>query len=77
MYDELENLVQAGLSPVQALNAATSAPAQRFGFSERGTIAVGKRADLLLVGGDPTINVSNARNIKKVWATCIAVTPVA
>ena len=77
MYDELENLVQAGLSPVQALNSATSLPAQRYGFNDRGTIAVGKRADLLLVGGDPTINVSNARNIKNVWATGIAVTPAA
>ena len=77
MYDELENLVQAGLSPVQALNAATSAPAQRYGFSDRGAIAVGKRADLLLVGGDPTINVSNARNVKNVWARGVAVAPAA
>ena len=77
MYDELENLVGAGLSPVQALNAATSVPAQHFGFYDRGAISVGKRADLLLVGGDPTTNVSNARNIKDVWVTGIQVTPVA
>ena len=76
-YDELENLVQAGLPPVTALNAGTRVPAQVFGFSDRGTIAVGKRADLLLVKGDPTTNVSNARNIQDVWVTGIQYTPVA
>ncbi len=77
MYDELENLVGAGYSAVQALNSATSVPAQRYGFFDRGSIFVGKRADLLLVAGDPTINVSNARNIKNIWVTGIAVAPAA
>ena len=76
-YDELENLVQAGLPPVTVLNAGTRVPAQVFGFNDRGTIAVGKRADLLLVKGDPTTNVSNARNIQDVWVTGIQYTPVA
>ena len=76
-YDELENLVQAGLPPITVLNAGTQVPAQVYGFGDRGTIAVGKRADLLLVQGDPTTNVSNARNIQDVWVTGIQYTPVA
>ena len=76
-YDELENLVAAGLPPVTVLNAGTSVPASVYGFSDRGSIAVGKRADLVLVSGDPTTDISNARNIQDVWVTGIQYTPVA
>ena len=37
------------------------------GLTDRGTIAVGKRADLVLVDGDPTQDISACRNIQKVW----------
>lgn len=77
MHDELENLVAAGLSPAQALRAATSVPAHYHGLSDRGIIAVGKRADLLLISGDPTKNISNTRNIQRVWNAGIEYTPVA
>ena len=76
-YDELENLVQVGFTPIQALNAGTSIPASVYGFGDRGKISPGKRADLILVSGDPTTNISNARNIQKVWVTGINYTPVA
>lgn len=52
--EELGLLVDAGMSPVQALYAATGSAAQLLGLAdELGTIAPGKRADLVLVAGDP------------------------
>jgi imidazolonepropionase-like amidohydrolase len=67
MHGEMEMLVAAGLTPVEALAAATSAPAKSFRLDDRGEIAVGRRADLLLVKGDPTINIKDTRNIVAVW----------
>jgi imidazolonepropionase-like amidohydrolase len=67
MHGELEFLVKAGLTPVEALAAATSVPAQAFGITDRGRIATGLRADLLLVDGDPTVDVTNTRSIAGVW----------
>ena len=54
LHGELELLVEAGLTPLEALSAATSVPADRFRLPDRGRIAPGLRADLLLVNGDPT-----------------------
>lgn len=67
LHGELALLVRAGLTPLQALAAATSAPARRFGLADRGRIAVGQRADLLLVGGDPTRDITATRAIDTVW----------
>jgi hypothetical protein len=67
MHGELELLVEAGLTPEEALAAATSRPADCFNLKERGRIAVGKRADLLLVKGDPTSHIADTRNILAVW----------
>ncbi|MGH8905786.1 MAG: amidohydrolase family protein [Egibacteraceae bacterium] len=67
IHRELELLVLAGLAPVEALAAATSAPATRFGLSDRGRIAPGLRADLLLVRGDPTTDIAATRAIEGVW----------
>jgi imidazolonepropionase-like amidohydrolase len=67
MHGELELLVAAGLSPTQALIAATSAPAEAFRLPDRGHIRRGMRADLLLVDGDPTSNIQDTRNITAVW----------
>ena len=58
VHGELELLVGAGLTPVQALTAATSAPARAFRLADRGMIAPGKRADLVLVDGDPTTDIA-------------------
>ncbi len=69
MHRELELLVQAGLSPAEALTAATSAPAKAFALDDRGRIAPGLRADLLLVKGDPTRDVTATRDIVAVWKT--------
>jgi imidazolonepropionase-like amidohydrolase len=67
LHRELELLVQAGLSPLEALASATSAPAEVFGLTNRGRIAPGMRADLLLVGGDPTRTITDTRNLRLVW----------
>ncbi|KAH7214364.1 hypothetical protein DER44DRAFT_854148 [Fusarium oxysporum] len=68
LHDELEPLVMAGLSPADALRGATSLAASSFGFHDRGQIKMGYRADLVLLGADPTTNIQNSRSIKKVWA---------
>ena len=67
MHGELELLVHDGMTPVQALSAATSVAARAFRLSDRGLIRPGLRADLLLVQGDPTENILDTRNIVAVW----------
>ncbi len=67
VHHELQYLVEAGLTPLQALRAATQTTARRFGLDDRGRIAVGLRADLLLVDGDPTTNIADTLNIRAVW----------
>lgn len=68
LHHELQLLVRAGMSPVEVLRAATSVPAKRFALSDRGCIEVGKRADLVLVDGDPpTTNIADSLSIKSVW----------
>ncbi|HEU4889746.1 MAG TPA: amidohydrolase family protein [Thermoanaerobaculia bacterium] len=72
MHRELELLVQAGLTPVEALTAATSTPAAAFSLKDRGRIAPGLRADLLLVDGDPTSDITATRAIATVWKGGVA-----
>jgi hypothetical protein len=55
------------LTPAEALAAATSVPATQFRLTDRGEIKPGKRADLLLVDGDPTVDITATRNIVGVW----------
>jgi hypothetical protein len=63
MHTELELLVRLGLSPREALAAATNNYNLQFGWNELGQIAPGRRADILVVDGDPTQNIWNARRI--------------
>jgi imidazolonepropionase-like amidohydrolase len=67
LHGELSLLVENGLSPLQALIAATSAPADAFRLVDRGRIRPGLRADLLLVEGNPTRDILSTRNIVAVW----------
>jgi hypothetical protein len=61
---ELELMVQAGLTPAQALQTATWNAAQALGEAgQRGAIEIGQRADLILVNGDPLSRVSDLRKI--------------
>ena len=73
MHGELSLLVDAGLSPTEALTAATSIPAAAFHLGDRGKIAKGMRADLLLVRGDPTTDITATRDIVSVWKAGVQV----
>jgi imidazolonepropionase-like amidohydrolase len=73
LHVELDLLVGAGLSPAEALEAATAATAERFSLKDRGRIAPGLRADLLLVEGDPTRDIAATRNIVTVFKNGYAV----
>ena len=64
LHRELELLVEAGLTPLQAIGAATRNAAQFVGGgADWGVIGPGKVADLILVRGDPSVRISDTRNI--------------
>ena len=69
LHRELELLVRAGLTPYEAIRAATAAPAS-FLMRDRdfGTVTIGQRADLLLVDGNPLENVGRLRQPNGVMA---------
>jgi imidazolonepropionase-like amidohydrolase len=67
VHHELQYLVRAGLTPIQALRAATSVTARRFGLDDRGRIRPGLRADLVLVDGDPASDIADTLNTRAVW----------
>lgn len=67
LHRELVLLTESGLSPTEALAAATSVTADTFKLAHRGRIQEGSRADLLLVSGDPTRNITATRDIVGVW----------
>jgi len=67
VHHEMQLLVRAGLTPVEALAAATSTPARRFRLADRGRIAPGLRADLVLVDGDPTTTIADTLNLRSIW----------
>lgn len=69
LHDELELLVEAGLSTQQALNSATRLPATWLEIDDRvGTVEVGKNADLILLDANPLEDISNIRKISGVFA---------
>ncbi len=63
LHTELEMLVRIGLSPREALAAATNNYAEQFHWTELGQISPGRRADILVLDGDPTASVWNIRRI--------------
>ena len=64
LHDELAALAKAGLTNRQVLESATRLPAEWLGtIDDRGTVAVGKRADLLLLEGNPLQDIKNTRRI--------------
>jgi hypothetical protein len=66
MHTELELLVRLGLTPREALAAATSNYSEHLGWHELGLVEVGRRADLLILAADPTADISNSRKIRSV-----------
>jgi hypothetical protein len=67
LHEDLEFMVAAGLTPQQALQAATTNPAEFLDRkSEQGTIAVGKRADVVLLDANPLDDIRNTQKIRAV-----------
>ena len=58
---------QCGLSAIEALRSATSVSARRFRLEDRGVIAPGKRADLVLIKGNPTQEIADTLSIEGIW----------
>ena len=66
LHTELEMLVRLGLSPREALAAATNNYAEQFHWTELGQVTPGRRADILVLDADPTVNIWNARRITNI-----------
>lgn len=75
LHHELELLVGAGLSTIDALRAATVLPARHFDLPDRGAVAPGLRADLVLLGGDPISDIRATRSIERIWCGGVERTP--
>lgn len=75
LHRELANLVQAGLTPMEALMAATSSAAKRLRVSDIGTIVAGNSADIVLLEADPLADISNTRKIRRTVANGHAYRP--
>jgi imidazolonepropionase-like amidohydrolase len=67
LHHELKLLVDAGLSPLEALEAATSRPTAVFDLGQRGCLQVGCRADLVVVEGNPLEDIRHSVRISSVW----------
>ena len=71
LWMELDQYVKrCGLTPAEALSSATAVSARRFGFEDRGVVEAGKRADLVLVKGEPHIDIEHlwtGEGIVGVW----------
>lgn len=65
-HRELEALVLAGMSPLDAISAATSLPASLLGLTDRGLVAPERRADLLILDDDPLVDIRHTRAIHEV-----------
>ncbi len=67
LHNELEILVSAGLTPLEAVGAATIQPAAFFSLQdEMGSVAAGMRADLVLLDANPLADIRNTRSIRRV-----------
>ncbi|WP_416655881.1 amidohydrolase family protein [Bacillus amyloliquefaciens] len=67
VHHEMQLLVKAGFTPIEALQSATSKTARCFCLDDRGRIGEGMRADFVLVNGDPTTNITDTLSIRSVW----------
>ena len=66
-HRELELMVRAGLTPMEALIAATKGSAEFLGAKDRGTLEKGKRADFIVLAANPLDDIKNTRKIDSVW----------
>src|SRR6476660_8484760 len=67
LHREIELYVEAGFTPMEAIQAATVVPSKAMGVSnEVGTVEVGKRADLILLDANPLEDIHNIRSVRYV-----------
>jgi imidazolonepropionase-like amidohydrolase len=67
LYREMELYVKAGMTPLEAIQSATIVPARAMNLADdSGTIEPGKRADVILVNGNPLDDISNIRKVARV-----------
>lgn len=66
-HREMQSMVDAGIPPGDVIRASTLLPAQMLGLPDRGSLAVGKRADLLVLDGNPIEDITQTRNIRDVY----------
>jgi imidazolonepropionase-like amidohydrolase len=66
-HRELESMVRAGMPTLAAITSATLLPARVLGLHDRGSLEIGKRADLLVLDGNPLDDISNTRAISDVY----------
>jgi Tol biopolymer transport system component/cytosine/adenosine deaminase-related metal-dependent hydrolase len=76
LHTEIEHYVQAGLTPARALRSATSDAAEALGAGDQlGQVAPGFMADLVIVSGDPLVNIADTRNVERVMKSGTFVWP--
>jgi imidazolonepropionase-like amidohydrolase len=66
-HTEIENMVAAGMTPMQALIACTRRAAEVLALDDMGTVAAGKSADFIVLDADPMIDMTNTRKISRVF----------
>lgn len=66
-HRELALVVRSGLTPLEAITLATSKAAELLQLSDRGTIAAGKWADLVVLNADPSVDIAAVDRIAAVW----------
>jgi imidazolonepropionase-like amidohydrolase len=66
-HRELEMMVDSGLTPMQAITAATNVSAALLHADDRGTLEVGKRADLIVLAANPLDDIHNTRQMVTIW----------
>jgi imidazolonepropionase-like amidohydrolase len=66
-------MAEAGMTPAQVIVAATSRAAQFVGLADRGTLAPGRRADLLVLDANPLDDIRNTRRIAKLYIAGVEV----
>jgi imidazolonepropionase-like amidohydrolase len=77
IHEELALLVEAGLSPLDAITAATRNGARAIGIeAARGTIAAGLAADLVVLGADPLADIHHTRDIVLVFRDGVRYAPL-
>jgi imidazolonepropionase-like amidohydrolase len=72
-HRELQAMVDAGMPPLEAIRAATGVGAEVLRLRDRGTLARGKRADFMVLDGNPLENIANSRKIAAVYLGGVAV----